>query len=726
MQTSNPVEPELVSDLTNKQLLELLTQSNKEIQELKSQMKIEKEKLKVVVQEKEKLVSSLTKFLNEDQMEHLTQNKRRWERETLIKGLKMRFALGVNGYQYIHSTGIPLPAYSTLTEKVRNLSLQYGVFQDLLTPLSVKVQSMHVQDRFCVISVDEMRIKSGQYYNKHSGRFVGKVTLGVSSSDIEEGSFVLVVLVRGIRNRWKQIVGAHITSSKVSGDTLKNFLHECITAVEKIGLHVLTVSSDMGVTNRNLWNSLGISSKKNETIVNKFHFNNHEIYVLPDACHILKNLKTAVLSGTIELPEEYVSIYELKGSTVDGSHIWKLWKAEIGAAKEMRLLYHLTKDDMEPDNFAVMHVGSAVRFFSVKTAAAIETAIKLHLLPETAQATAHFIRKIAQWFDLLSSRYVKTSITRRNKDNKYRQLEQMSYLFKNMKIGVKGWKWKPLNCGMQLICISLIDICNFLFENNYNFILLSRFSQDALENIFSQVRKRVGMVPNALEVLKALKLISISQFISDVKRTNYMNDSDTFLLDFIAGKTTGKNNTTLGSSVCTNLTADQSSDTVTEVFQKKDLLQILKSFKLFDLDILFNIGGSTTNAVFKNCCTKCQAYMQNSSTNDIPTEYQYYTKALSCGGLKEPSKEVFELVVNCEVIFLKYKNELLTNKSDVLQLTEKINNELDICFPVCCNIKKKIIKHYFTIRCYAVEKFKNASKKRKTMFGTASRKKKKC
>ncbi|EZA51541.1 hypothetical protein X777_09788 [Ooceraea biroi] len=70
------------------------------------------------------------------------------------------------------------------------------------------------------------------------------------------------------------------------------------------------------------------------------------------------------------------------------------------------------------------------------------------------------------------------------------------------------------------------------FEGKYKFLLGSRLNQDALENIFSQIRKRAGMKPSALNVLKVLKLICLSQFMSDTKNTNYSTDNDLHLLDY--------------------------------------------------------------------------------------------------------------------------------------------------------------------------------------------------
>jgi len=87
-----------------------------------------------------------------------------------------------------------------------------------------------------------------------------------------------------------------------------------------------------------------------------------------------------------------------------------LWGYEINSNKELRSLHHLKREDIWPSNFEKMHVGAAIRFFSLETAAAIELAVKLDVLPSDAIITAHFIRLIQEWFSLTTSKVRKTSI----------------------------------------------------------------------------------------------------------------------------------------------------------------------------------------------------------------------------------------------------------------------------------------------------------------------------
>lgn len=80
--------------------------------------------------------------------------------------------------------------------------------------------------------------------------------------------------------------------------------------------------------------------------------------------------------------------------------------------------------------------------------------------------------------------------------------------------------WKPLNYGFVLTTLTFCNVAECLFKNGFDFVLGHRFSQDATENIFTQIRRKEGSMPTALKALRAIRLISVSQFVSEVKRSS--------------------------------------------------------------------------------------------------------------------------------------------------------------------------------------------------------------
>jgi hypothetical protein len=66
----------------------------------------------------------------------------------------------------------------------------------------------------------------------------------------------------------------------------------------------------------------------------------------------------------------------------------------------------------------------------------------------------------------------------------------------------------------------------YINKSNLKYLMLRRFTQDALENLFSNVRSR-NPVPNAKEFKTASRLIYLSQFFSPPKHGSYgVSDSE--------------------------------------------------------------------------------------------------------------------------------------------------------------------------------------------------------
>lgn len=121
----------------------------------------------------------------------------------------------------------------------------------------------------------------------------------------------------------------------------------------------------MSNSNRALWTVLGIKIKKNGIIENKFFYNGHYIFIAPDVHHLIKCLKSVPLKGDIVLPTAYCNINNLPFQKVKGSYVTKLWTEETNGEKELRILHHLKRENIFPDNFQKMNVGAAIRFFSL-------------------------------------------------------------------------------------------------------------------------------------------------------------------------------------------------------------------------------------------------------------------------------------------------------------------------------------------------------------------------
>lgn len=104
---------------------------------------------------------------------------------------------------------------------------------------------------------------------------------------------------------------------------------------------------------------------------------------------------------------------------------------------------------------------------------------------------------------------------------------------------------------------------------------------------------------------------------------------------------------------------------------------------MYDLNHLFNIGGSTTNAMLKQkLCDYCKEFLNCNRDENSPFGT---VNNLDMGGLKRPNQVVEQLIYNCEILFRKYKNYILSKGNS--ELFKKIVNDVTANVPTCCNLK---------------------------------------
>lgn len=82
--------------------------------------------------------------------------------------------------------------------------------------------------RFCILTLDEMQLSKWIFYDRKSDSVVGYGTYGKSQNVI--ASKALVIMLRSLTVRWKQIIGYHFTHS-LTGDDIKRLILNVIQDV---------------------------------------------------------------------------------------------------------------------------------------------------------------------------------------------------------------------------------------------------------------------------------------------------------------------------------------------------------------------------------------------------------------------------------------------------------------------------------------------------------------
>ena len=223
-----------------------------------------------------------------------------------------------------------------------------------------------------------------------------------------------------------------------------------------------------------------------------------------------------------------------------------------------------------------------------------------------------------------------------------------------------------------------------------------RFSQDALENVYSQLRRRAGQTPSVLDCIRAFRLITLSQFVSSLKNTNYANDSDIFLVDCLSKKNSNSPSTQPNSA----FQIDPTDFHALALPNDSSSASTLSS----DLDILCYLAGSTTHAILKELgmCQGCKNFLLSDTVTE--EEYVQLIHISTFGKLEYPNRNVFTLVYNANVLSKKYEKALTGNVYPLCNLIADIIRYISLnVIPNCCNLKEKIVQHFFTFEVLAYQ-----------------------
>lgn len=678
-----------------------------------AELEKEIESLKEALQEKDKVLS----FLSKEQVESIGKPKTSissWSNASVIKALKLRFAVGKHGFNYLRQTGYPLPSYSTLNRRIQNLNFNFGLLNALFPILKTKIAAMDEEDKNCCLLIDEMEISNLQDFDVSTKSFVGNSTLGSSGV----ANHYMVIMLRGLKSPWKQIVAHELTGHSTTGPDMKKVISETIDAARNIGLKVRASTSDMGPSNKAAWSSLGVCVSRNVRQTS-YHLGVEEVHTVADVPHLIKNMRKAFLTHILILPQTVCVDHDLPSVQVSSGFLKELWISEISSDSTLRSLHHLNRCHLFPTHFTSMNVATAVQLFSIKTAAAIEKAVSLKQVAKEALTTAWWIRFIAQWFEIMTARQRKQAITKRNQEKKIKFLLFFVDTIQETQLG-KGWK--PLQTGMILSTLSVINITKELFLEGFSFFLPGRLTQDALENVFGQIRRKSGSKPSALQARVALKLICISQFISDIKYSSYASVSDHHLLDTAAlnkSLSSAAKDPAHSSFTCStplNPSASSQQNPLVIAAQENDI---------------FYIAGATLNAVLKmkRICESCRTAIveaEDSNEPDVPKYRTLLTEYCDLGGLKKPESGMYRICREAERAFKNNKQDLLTDQICIND--DFIKNIVDKCanvsLPLCCKLKETIIQHYLVIRCKGLQKYLNNKRAHEASYGSASANKK--
>lgn len=241
--------------------------------------------------------------------------------------------------------------------------------------------------------------------------------------------------------------------------------------------------------------------------------------------------------------------------------------------------------------------------------------------------------------------------------------------------------------------------------NNFNVLLqyvigplmTSRLTQDALENLFSQVRGRGDSHPTPVKFRHNLRLISISQFTKTPKNSSYDSVDDTcYAVPLIRSKRYKADS----SSICEQVPVVDDLHNAASVFN--GVLSTCEKNAL-----AYIAGWVAFKVKSKVSCETCVNWLLANEANEGNSAADLQLTLCKSYGGKEygltlPSQNLLIFMQNAERVFLSSKPFLFSNIDLQQFLLDK--SSVFLChsnIPKCHDLSGKILKKFFKLRLYA-------------------------
>lgn len=386
------------------------------------------------------------------------------------------YLLGPKAYCHL-SKIIRLPSKATLRRVTQNWKIYPGFNDFVFKILDLKVSVMPKKSKDCILTIDEMPIKSNLFYNLSKDIITGFEELhNKRSTNI--ATKALVVMVRGLSYNWAHPVSYFFTKTSTSVDDLKKIIFEAVRRLKNVGLNILAITSDHAPNFYRLVKShFKLTPEKPYIIID-----NEVIFYIFDVPHLLKSTRDKFFSYTFNINDG------------DTSKCYVEAMYNIDKTRQFRLAPKLSDEHLFPNKFQKINVKLASEIFSHSVAVAMHIYMEFEQISTKGKATANFIDNMSKLFTILNSHNLEDDVYAfRGTESQIDFLNKMKSMLLALKVtnsnnqNVTG-KLKFIY-GWSITISSTLKLWEVLHGKGYNYLLTRNLSHDCLESYFGQIRK---------------------------------------------------------------------------------------------------------------------------------------------------------------------------------------------------------------------------------------------
>ena len=439
-------------------------------------------------------------------------------------------------------------------------------------------------------------------------------------------------------------------------------------------------------------------------MVNSFSVDGHNVVVFSDVNHLLKNIRNRFQDYNFIFSEatyeKFRETHGLVSRVISIDHIKALYDFQL--ARHLKYAPRVREKCFPKGSFEKMDVGPAIALLSRETAAALRILVRDHGFPPEFLTTALFCELVGRWYDIMSSRSSSYCFSLANED-KYDEviqyLQDFVELFSQLTFATKsGEQQKPFQAGVKLSTKSMIDMCDYYLRvNSFHFLLGGRFTSDAIENFFSQVRRR-NRAPTPMEFMRAFRALLILHHMKPAKHGSYMHDdtSNKWL-------TTLKDVRKVELAKAAELEAERANQDCDDMEVWEMIIgdKMVKDFAE-ECSLAHVIGYLLKKTICtKSKCADCQETFTMEKNNGADWQTLLIEKCYTPDALTFPSEVAYRIFSMCEASFLENVRNILLIDDFVDELVGQIYPKVIEAHPQIpqCHLKL-LLKRFFKIRVH--------------------------
>ena len=291
--------------------------------------------------------------------------------------------LSGKAYELLRSSGcIKLPSQRTLHDYTHYIKSQAGFCSEVDKVIVDDADLSNPHNKYVILVMDEMYIKSDLVYDKHDGSLIGFVNISNIKNQILEfeamiesggedpslAASMMVFMVRGLLHKYNYPYAQFACGKSMTGDLIFDPIWEAMARLERIGFFMLALCCDGASSNWKLWN------KDNELLYrvpNVYASDGQRfLYFISDPPHLLKTIRNSWYNEKKKLWVNYICVCKLilfgmfpwcNGKRIDWQHLVDLYEEDTLKEEGTCLIPKIKFEHIKLTSFSKMRVDLAAQ-----------------------------------------------------------------------------------------------------------------------------------------------------------------------------------------------------------------------------------------------------------------------------------------------------------------------------------------------------------------------------